>query len=372
MALPTDPNLPWPPQSVPQIDFSVWGEWYSGEFSPAGSEYSTVPVTTGGVTERLTGGFVHRHPSVQGGSTTNPRPGSQAVHCPLAGDIAQASADLLFSEMPNIRITEEVAKASEKRLTWLLDEMGAQNVFLEAAEPCAALGGTYLRVTWDRAFADYPFLTSVDADKAVPEFTWSGQLRAVTFWRKVAGKDPKAVYRHLERHEPGSILHGLYLGTKSKLGSSVGLDQSEETQGLSDTITLPEALRNGLVAFYVPNVRPNRRHRDSYLGIGGALATYIRQNKAAIVDYGARYRSGHRIASSLAESAVDTLVARRMVKKQQMQWSLKGAHRMLQVRAAVLELWRNFGDGVNQAADFFSAATSIPSRNVTPLTTFGN
>ncbi len=36
------------------------------------------------------------------------------------------------------------------------------------------------------------------------------------------------------------------------------------------------------------------------------------------------------------------------------------------------ELWRNFGDGVNQAADFFSAATSIPSRNVTPLTTFGN
>ena len=51
---------------------------------------------------------------------------------------------------------------------------------------------------------------------------------------------------------------------------------------------------------------------------------------------GARYRSGRRIASSLAESAVDSLVARRMVKKQQMDWSLKGAHRMLQVRAAVL------------------------------------
>jgi len=29
-------------------------------------------------------------------------------------------------------------------------------------------------------------------------------------------------------------------------------------------------------------------------------------------------------------------------------------------------------DGVNQAADFFSDATSIPSRNVTPLTIFGN
>ena len=36
------------------------------------------------------------------------------------------------------------------------------------------------------------------------------------------------------------------------------------------------------------------------------------------------------------------------------------------------ELCWIFGDGVNQAADFFSDATSIPSRNVTPLMTFGN
>ena len=37
-----------------------------------------------------------------------------------------------------------------------------------------------------------------------------------------------------------------------------------------------------------------------------------------------------------------------------------------------LELCGIFDDGVNQAADFFSEATSIPSGNVTPLTTFGN
>ncbi len=71
-------------------------------------------------------------------------------------------------------------------------------------------------------------------------------------------------------------------------------------------------------------------------GLAHPLLTYVRSNRRAIVNYGARYRSGRRIASSLAESAVDSLVARRMVKKQQMQWSLKGAHRMLQVRAAVL------------------------------------
>jgi hypothetical protein len=66
------------------------------------------------------------------------------------------------------------------------------------------------------------------------------------------------------------------------------------------------------------------------------LLTYIRQNKSAIVDYGARYRSGRRIATALAESAVNSLTARRMVKKQQMRWSKRGAHLMLQVRAAVM------------------------------------
>lgn len=82
------------------------------------------------------------------------------------------------------------------------------------------------------------------------------------------------------------------------------------------------------------------RHADvsakRLLDLAQPLLTYVRSNRSAIVDYGARYRSGRRITSSLAESAVNSLVARRMVKKQQMQWSLQGAHRILQVRAAVL------------------------------------
>jgi hypothetical protein len=59
-------------------------------------------------------------------------------------------------------------------------------------------------------------------------------------------------------------------------------------------------------------------------------------------------------------------------------WSRKAIAEWLVERLAedaptlVGELWLILGDGVNQAADFFSDATSIPSRNVTPLTTFGN
>lgn len=72
------------------------------------------------------------------------------------------------------------------------------------------------------------------------------------------------------------------------------------------------------------------------LHLAHPLLTYVRLNKGAIVNYGPRYRSGRRVATALAESAVNSLVARRMVKKQQMQWSKRGAHLLLQVRAAVL------------------------------------
>ena len=72
------------------------------------------------------------------------------------------------------------------------------------------------------------------------------------------------------------------------------------------------------------------------LHLAHPLLTYVRSNKSAIINYGARYRSGRRIATALAEFGVNSLGARRMVKKQQMQWSKRGAHLLLQVRAAVL------------------------------------
>jgi hypothetical protein len=66
------------------------------------------------------------------------------------------------------------------------------------------------------------------------------------------------------------------------------------------------------------------------------LLTYIRLNRTAIVNYGKRYRSGLRVATTLAESAVNSLVGKRMVKKQQMRWTRHGAHMLMQVRTADL------------------------------------
>ena len=55
-----------------------------------------------------------------------------------------------------------------------------------------------------------------------------------------------------------------------------------------------------------------------------------------------RYRNGERISTSFAESTVNQVISKRMVKKQQMQWTPEGAHLLLQVRTEVLdEAWED-------------------------------
>src|SRR3954467_15352224 len=58
------------------------------------------------------------------------------------------------------------------------------------------------------------------------------------------------------------------------------------------------------------------------------LATYIGNNIAAITDYAARWDHGEIISTAFAESTVDLVVSRRFAKKQQMQWSKKGAQKL--------------------------------------------
>ena len=67
------------------------------------------------------------------------------------------------------------------------------------------------------------------------------------------------------------------------------------------------------------------------------LRGYIENNEGALIDYGQRYKAGKPISSSRAESTVNHLVNARMNKRRQMRWSPRGAHHVLQVRAAVLD-----------------------------------
>ncbi len=64
---------------------------------------------------------------------------------------------------------------------------------------------------------------------------------------------------------------------------------------------------------------------------------YIRTNQSSIPNYGDRYRNGEAISSAVAESSVNQIVSKRFVKKQQMRWTRRGAHLLLQVRTQVLD-----------------------------------
>ena len=66
------------------------------------------------------------------------------------------------------------------------------------------------------------------------------------------------------------------------------------------------------------------------------LRTYIEANQAFIPNYGDRYRHDETISTAFVESTVNYVVSKRFVKKQQMRWTQRGAHLLLQTRVQVL------------------------------------
>ena len=64
--------------------------------------------------------------------------------------------------------------------------------------------------------------------------------------------------------------------------------------------------------------------------------TYIRNNAHLIPNYGERYRNGEPFTTSFVESTVNQVVSKRFCKRQQMQWSKRGAHLLLQARVKTL------------------------------------
>jgi hypothetical protein len=63
---------------------------------------------------------------------------------------------------------------------------------------------------------------------------------------------------------------------------------------------------------------------------------YIWANQLFIPNYGDRYRHDETISTAFVESTVNYVVSKRFVKKQQMRWTQRGAHLLLQTRVQVL------------------------------------
>ena len=91
-----------------------------------------------------------------------------------------------------------------------------------------------------------------------------------------------------------------------------------------------------------PRVRKLRRQLEEFIG-------YIISNAGLIPNYGERRRYGEAVSTAFVESTVNQVIAKRFAKKQQMQWTRRGAHLLLQLRTRVLDgtldddfrRWRN-------------------------------
>lgn len=277
MPLPTDPAAPWPPVAWRPVAATIdeAATWWEGDETRLAALYGG---PTPSPSARPRRGLERIRFWARRADDQNT--GRTRLHVPLPADLATTSADLLFGEKPAITIPDAHqttaapdATATEDRLAELDETDGISSTLLEAAEVCSAMGGVYLRTVWDTQVADTPMLDVVHADRAVPEFRW-GRLIAVTLWRTVTHDRAAAVvWRHLERHEPGVIFHGLFEGSPERLGRPIGLDAHPDTAGLPEVLELPAALAGQLAVGYVPNVRPNRRHRGVPVGRADTAGT---------------------------------------------------------------------------------------------------
>lgn len=244
----------WPPEAFEPVfeEMARHDAWWRGDID-------AITETQGAVDGRTWYGRRKREKK----TGTNEQP--KTVHVPVPADIATASADLLFSEpprfvMPGEHGTDKARDELQARLENIFGTDQAHAALLEGAEIASALGGTYPRITW-HADSEHVELSCTDADVVVPEFQ-NGRLTAATFWTEYTiGRD---VYRHLERHEPGRILHGLYEGRDGELGRQVPLAELPELQWAADLVNHEGAILTGiddLTVRYVANMRPNKTFR---------------------------------------------------------------------------------------------------------------
>lgn len=117
----------------------------------------------------------------------------------------------------------------------------------------------------------------------------------------------------------------------SKIRDALWRGRGDEAMEMTRTLiaSLAEELAS-LPPFY-------RRCSEIAHGSAKMLLVFLKNNRKDLVDYQGARMSGRRISSASAESVMNHVVNRRMSKRQQMRWSLKGAHCLLQTRVELLD-----------------------------------
>jgi hypothetical protein len=111
------------------------------------------------------------------------------------------------------------------------------------------------------------------------------------------------------------------------------------------------------------NVRADPSWLDHLRTHLSELTAYLDANADSLPNYGARHRQGAAISTAFVESAVNEIVSRRMVKRQQMRWNRETVQPFLTVRVHVLndtleDAFRHWHRAFRPAAN----AETVPSR----------
>lgn len=245
----------WPPPNLrPALDkMGEWSAWWSGDTNALADQYG--PGGRGPIARpsQYSGGVVGAVARMWWGRPAAHGEPPAKLHVPLGADICRTSGRMLFGEPITVTASSEATSA---RLGELFDQH-AQAKLRAAAERQAALGGVYMRAVADPTLRDTAWLDAVSPTAALPEWRWD-VLKAVTFWH-IVYRDDDVVLRHLERHETGRILHGLYQGDNGQLGRPIPLTEHPATIGLAELVDADGGIATGhdrLTAAYIPNMLP--------------------------------------------------------------------------------------------------------------------
>ncbi|MGW4825735.1 hypothetical protein ACWEP4_44540 [Streptomyces sp. NPDC004227] len=273
MPLPPSGNVPWPPPQldVPHADMDMWRAWYAGDTGHLAAvyggpaSYSRHPIARQFFevdARRGTGSDLRMF----WGQEATPGQTAAKLHVPIAGDIAEMSANLLWSEVPQVTVDldsvtdRDTAKSTTAQIGRYLDDRGHAKL-REAAEQTAGLSNCYLRVVWDTALRPRPWLDVLQPDAVVPEWRW-GLLAAATVWRELEPlADTSEVWRLLEYHTPGAIEYGVYKGSVGELGMRMDLrdhPDTEEFAARTDSLGRQTTGVTRLLISHLPNMLPNR------------------------------------------------------------------------------------------------------------------
>ncbi|NEA52416.1 hypothetical protein [Streptomyces sp. SID10815] len=271
MPLPPSGNVPWPPPllEIPHADMDMWRAWYSGDPGHLAAVYGGVAAYTGNPVARSFFDVDRRRAVGTGelrmfwGQDAAPGQTAAKLHVPVAGDIAEMSANLLWSEVPQVTVdtdSTDLAKTTTAQIGRYLDDRGHATM-REAAEMTAGLSNVFLRVVWDVTLRPRPWIDVLPAEAVVPEWRW-GLLAAATVWRELAPlTDGGEVWRLLEYHMPGAIEYGVYRGARDKLGIRMELTDhpdSAEYAARTDMLGRQATGVARLLITHLPNVLPNR------------------------------------------------------------------------------------------------------------------